>query len=141
MTPSCEVLIDADIPGLNEILEAKGNSFRQKGTKRRSAYTAMKEKYTGLIVQALLEQQCIPDEPYNRIVPHITCYEIAKRRDLDNIIAGIAKFTFDALVKADVIPNDNLMHIQKMSGEYASSETGHRHAKVAWRPTENEDGS
>lgn len=129
---SCEVSIDANIPGLNEILTAKGNSFRQKGSMRRSAYTVMKAKYTGLIVRALVAQHCVPDEPYNMIVPHITCYEVARRRDLDNIIAGIAKFTFDALVKAKIIPNDNLMHIRRMSGEYAPSETDHRYARVSW---------
>lgn len=130
---NCEVSLYISIPGLNEILEAKGNAFRQKGARRRSAYTAMKEKYTGLIVSALKAQHCIPDEPYNMIVPSITCYEVAKRRDLDNIVAGIAKFGFDALAEARVILNDNLMHIQKMCSEYAPSEYDYRYAKLSWK--------
>lgn len=132
MSPSCEVIVYDNIPGLNEILTAKGNTLRQKGAKWRSMYTVMKAKYTGLIVRALEAQHCIPEEPYNMIVPHITCYEVAKRRDLDNIVTGVAKFGFDALVRTKIIPNDNLTHIQKMSAEYVASETNHRYVRLSW---------
>jgi len=130
---NCTVLLPIDLPGLNEILAAKGNIYRQSGGRQRSAYTAMKKKYTGVVAKALVEQGCVPNAPYNMIEPSLIFYEPHKRRDLDNISAGGSKFVFDAMVTVGIISNDNLMHIQKMSAAYAPSETKERYVAVSWK--------
>ena len=126
------VVLPFGLPGLNEILAAKGNTFITRGSKRRSAYTTLKKKYTSLVAKELVAQGCVPDEPHSMIEPTFMWFEPHKRRDLDNISAGGVKFVMDAFVEVGIIPSDNLMHVQRMTSIYQASETRERHALVTW---------
>jgi len=128
----CQVVLPFGLPGLNKILEAKGNTFRQSGPRRRSAYTSMKEKYTSLVAKELIKQGCVPDAPYDMIKPTYTWFEPHKRSDLDNVSSG-AKFINDSFVDVGILSNDNLTHIQEITHKYAPSETKERHVAVSWK--------
>ena len=130
-TTACAVKLEMNLPGLNEILAAKGNTFQQAGSKRRSAYTSMKKKYTSMVAKELVAQGCVPDEPYDLISPRCTWFEPHRRRDLDNISAG-AKFVFDAMVHVGIIKSDNLMHIQSKGDRYAHTDANDRYVVVDW---------
>ena len=127
---NCFVDIPFGVPAMNEVLNAKGNVFGY-GKRRTSSYTVMKKKYGRMIAAELVMQQCVPETPYYRIEPSFVWYEPYMRRDLDNIVAG-HKFVFDSVVDVGILSNDNLLHIQKISDEYAPSDTGKRHVHVSW---------
>lgn len=119
------------LPGQNEILAAKGATYSPKGSRRRSAYTGMKKKYTGLVADVIRARGCIPERPHDMIMVSCVWIEPHRRRDLDNISGGL-KFIFDAMVDTKVIPNDNLMHIQNIRHGYLPSTDGNRGVVVSW---------
>ena len=129
---NCFVDIPFGVPAMNEVLNAKGNVFGC-GKRRTSSYTVMKKKYGRMIAAELVMQQCVPETPYDMIEPSFVWYEPHRRRDLDNISGGGRKFILDSIVAVGIISNDNLVHIQKMSDDYAPSETGGRYVHVSWK--------
>lgn len=93
------IIIPDILPGFNEIIEAS----------RANKYVAAEQKkeYTDLIAWTAKAAGI----PYmERIDVAIHWYEPNRRRDKDNISAGI-KFVLDGLVKAGVIKNDGWKQI------------------------------
>lgn len=90
-------VIDHGLPTLNEIIKA---SKRHWGT-----YSAMKKKYNDFIVSTITGAGCIPDTPHQRVDVTCTWHENGKKRDPDNVMAGI-KFVLDAMVSVGIIEND-----------------------------------
>ena len=125
------VEIPVGLPGLNEQIRAASVIYSKKGTKIRTGYTEMEEKYTRMIAIQLQAQRCALDKPYDRIKVAFEWFEPNKRRDPDNIRAA-AKFIMDALVWTGIIKNDNLTHVRGLSDEYPKSENGNRHVRVSW---------
>lgn len=65
----------------------------------------MKKKYNDLIVATIVDGGCVPDTPHKLVDVTCTWHENGKKRDPDNVMAGI-KFVLDAMVNAGVIEND-----------------------------------
>ena len=99
-------VVDQSLPTMNEIIKV---SKRHWGT-----YAAMKKKYNDIIVSAIIDAGCIPDTPYPRVDLVCTWYENSKKRDPDNVMAGI-KFILDAMVHAGVIVNDTRDNINSIT--------------------------
>lgn len=133
MNPDVNMSVDIPVglPGTNEQIRAASIIYSKNGSKLRTAYTEMKEKYTRMIATELQAQGCAPDKPYDQIKVTFKWFEPHKRRDPDNIRAA-AKFIMDAFVWAGIIKNDNLTHIRGLSDEYPKSENGNRHVRVSW---------
>jgi hypothetical protein len=89
------------LPGLNDIILAKGQYYR-KGKKRFEKYQAMKREYEGLIISAI---QLAKIKPVKRAYFQFTWIEDNKMRDPDNVAAA-RKFILDALVVAGVLSGD-----------------------------------
>lgn len=51
------------------------------------------------------------------IIIHFTWVESNRKRDLDNIAFG-KKFILDALVKSEIIPNDNPIYVRGFTDEF-----------------------
>lgn len=84
------------LPGMNDIVAV---SKLSKG--RYSPYNDMKAYYE--VVMSQYFRKCPKFEVVNI---HITWIEPNKRRDIDNIAAGV-KFIMDSLVRCGVIQNDS----------------------------------
>lgn len=89
--------IPRGLPGLNDIIRA---SKKHWGT-----YSSMKKLYNELISSCIIGADCVPPAPYKTI--DVTCVwiENGKKRDPDNVMAGI-KFILDAMVQTGVIVDD-----------------------------------
>ena len=96
------------LPTMNDIITASKRVRR--GKKYYSAYTPLKHKYTSMIAEELVAQSCVPDEPYEQIRLNSTWVENAKKRDPDNVRAGV-KFLLDAMVNVGIIPDDTRDHV------------------------------
>lgn len=91
------------LPGMNEMIDAA--KVRKGGF---SLYAEMKKRY-GLEIALLVKMQ--------KLIPFRTAididfhwYEVAKKRDKDNIAAG-KKIILDALVDTEIIGNDDWRYI------------------------------
>ncbi|WIF95148.1 hypothetical protein [Caminicella sporogenes] len=102
----CEekLIIPGELPDLNTII-TKAKLKR----KNYQAYSQLKEKYTDLVAWSAKEQKI---KKYKKIDLVVTFYCKNKRKDKDNILAGL-KFILDGLVKAGVIENDGWKQIGK----------------------------
>jgi Holliday junction resolvase RusA-like endonuclease len=129
------VVIHDGLPGLNEQLAAKGNTYVAKGSRRRSAYTAMKKKYTDMVAAELRLQGCVPDEPYQTIMLSIIWYMKDRRMDPDNISAG-KKFLLDGMTSADVIENDGFKNIASIKERFCVSEDKRHRVEASWEVLE-----
>ncbi|MEA3324110.1 MAG: hypothetical protein U9Q37_03085 [Euryarchaeota archaeon] len=130
MTLNQRVKLLSDVPSMNEILAAKGAVYTG-GHRRRSAYTTMKKTCTQAVANALREQECVPTEPYSTISISIIWYEKNRRRDPDNIRAGV-KFILDGMVLAGVIKNDGFSNIASIQDQFCVAESKTRSVSVAW---------
>jgi len=87
-----KIIIPGEMPGMNEIIKASKEHYGE--------YSKMKKANTQAVVW------CSKKAPkMQRVFLDITWYAKNKRRDPDNIAAGV-KFIFDGLVEAGVINND-----------------------------------
>lgn len=87
-----KIIIPGEMPGMNEIIKASKAHYQ--------AYNKLKRENTQAVVW------CSKKVPkMQRVFLDITWYAKNKRRDPDNIAAGV-KFIFDGLVEAGVIEND-----------------------------------
>ncbi len=102
------LFIPGPLPGLNEIINAKGNT-RGKW----NAYSKMKKHWGGLI--ALLARakgiETIPEG--SRF--YYRCVEPNRSRDPSNIIAGAVKLIEDGLQEAGILENDGWKHVAGIS--------------------------
>ena len=90
------LVIEGRFEGMNEIVKA-AKSHPQ-------VYAKMKRDNT-LAVAITASMQGL--EPVAcPVIIHFTYYEVNKRRDPDNFVAGAHKFILDGLVEAKVLPKD-----------------------------------
>ena len=108
--------IPGPLPAMNEIESARGKIYRGKGGKRvGSAYNSLKRQWEAKITAIIRHQKMSPfDVP---VEIKFLWIEKNRRRDKDNIRAG-AKFILDALVLAEIIPNDNWKWVVNLFDEY-----------------------
>lgn len=99
-------IIPGQLPGLNEIV----------GASRSNKFKAAKQKTD---IQALIRAcACrLRNKKLERVNVKIEWYEKDKRRDKDNIRAGI-KFILDALQSINAIQNDNWRVIEGIQDTY-----------------------
>lgn len=91
--------IPGPLPGLNDIIDAKGNRFRSGY----DAYSSLKRKW-GQTVALLARAQ-----RFRRLEEGHFVYlfrEPNRRRDPSNFVAGGVKIVEDALQEAELLPND-----------------------------------
>ena len=93
-----KIVITAKLTDLNKMLKLSRNTNARAAVKRIDDNTCM----------AFIKNQC--KKHYNKVKLHYVWFEPNKKRDGDNI-SFASKFIQDAMVKADVIDNDNLNHI------------------------------
>lgn len=91
--------IPGPLPGLNEIIEAKGNRYHGG----RSAYTSLKKSW-GQTVGLLAQSQRLQPLEGGHFV--YLWREKSKRRDPSNFTAGGRKIIEDALQETALLPND-----------------------------------
>lgn len=98
--------INGRLPGLNEIIRAC----------RQNKYLAAKQKAdTEKII--MLAANRLKNKKFEKVKIHICWHEPNKRRDKDNIRAGI-KFILDALTAIQVIQNDNWRVIEDLEDSF-----------------------
>jgi Holliday junction resolvase RusA-like endonuclease len=95
--------IPGPLPGLNEMLDARGLGKRE-GRKRPNRYNDLKREWEALICLEIAKHRIKPVT--NPVKLEFYWIEHNRRRDPDNIAAG-KKLILDSLVKAGVIPNDS----------------------------------
>ena len=94
---------------LNEYINAeRSNKYIGAKIKRETTYAI----YLMLLGKEKIKTPCGLN--FTWIIPN-------KRRDLDNI-SFAAKFILDGMVKAKIIPNDNLKHITSLHHEFKIGE-------------------
>lgn len=110
------------LPGLNEIIAAsKKSPF---------AYARMKKKYTRIVADDLLVQDCIPEEPYEKMYLNFAWTETAQScRDPDNVRVG-AKFVLDAMVQMGLIEDDTGNHVRLLRDSFLIGTF--RSVEVSW---------
>ena len=107
MTPPYRLWIPGPLPGENEIIAAaKGFGGRGYG------YAKIKKQWT-----AAAQSAAAGVPPLTRARFTFIWHEVAKRRNPDNIAAGV-KFVYDGLVAAGVLPNDGWNEIASWSNEF-----------------------
>jgi len=94
--------IPVRLPGLNDIILAKGQYYR-RGKKRFEKYQAMKREYESIIISAI---QLAKIKPVKRAYFQFTWVEDNKKRDPDGISSAGRKFILDALMVAGVLSGD-----------------------------------
>jgi len=103
--------IHGPLPGLNELIRAKGNT-------RYQAYNKLKRAWMKTIQWELMAGKITPvSTAYFRFV----WYERDRRRDLDNIAAGGRKLILDALVLNGILANDGWKEVSGWSDEFRVS--------------------
>lgn len=94
-----QITLYYDFVYLNQYINFE-RSNRYKGAK-------IKKEATTALYYMLLNKPKIPTP----CKLHFHHYITSKRLDLDNVSAMVCKTTLDAMVKANIIPNDNVNHI------------------------------
>jgi len=89
--------IPGALPGMNEIIAAS-----KKRYKKIPYYSIIKNRYTFIIINAIKIARI---KPVNQFQLNIEWTERNKKRDPDNIAAGI-KFILDSLIITGIIKND-----------------------------------
>lgn len=92
-----KLIIPGELPDLNQIIDAAKSHYR--------VYSALKKENTDLVAYLVKKLPKI-----KRVDLEITWYCKDKRKDKDNITAGV-KFILDGLVKAGVLDNDGWKQI------------------------------
>lgn len=91
------IVIPGELPGMNEIISAAKAHYGQ--------YSSAKADYTGLVAA-----KAIGHKQVNRATVRCHWYAATRRRDPDNIMAGV-KFIMDGLVAAGVLPGDGWRYV------------------------------
>lgn len=94
-------IIEGELPGLNEIIAVSKLHYGK--------YAKMKKEMTEYICWQV--KGALID---NRVNVKITWYSATKKRDPDNIAAGV-KFILDGMVKGGIIKGDGYRHIGSIS--------------------------
>ncbi len=125
------VVISFGLPSQNEVIKISKKHW--------SAYAAMKKKNTSLVQALLIEQDCIPPEPYKRIDLECVWIEAGRIRDPDNIMCGGLKPIFDAMVTKGVIVDDSIKHVNRITSTFEKGKE--RAVIVRWSECEAETQS
>lgn len=111
-----QLWIPGPMPGMNEIINAKGTAVRVRNGKRWDAYQKMKKAWTEKIA-IYLRQAHFP----RLIGPHEFFFEHReqhKKRDPDNFCSGVSKLTFDALQECGIIENDGWSQVASIQHQW-----------------------
>jgi Holliday junction resolvase RusA-like endonuclease len=101
------------LPGLNELIRAKGNT-------RYQAYNKLKREWMKTIQWELVAGKIIP---VSKAFFRFTWHEASRRRDLDNITAGGRKLILDALVLSGILSDDGWDEVSGWSDEFKICKT------------------
>lgn len=105
-----EITINGRFPSYNEYTKVqRGNRY---------AGNKMKQEYQK-ICEWQIKQQLKGKKFRKPIKVHIICYEQRQNRDLDNVASFFFKVFLDALVRCQVIKNDNVRNVTQISGTAA----------------------
>lgn len=104
------ITISFGLPSQNEVIKSSKKHW--------SVYSGMKKRNTAAIQALLLEQDCIPEEPYQRINLECVWIESGRTRDPDNIMCGGLKPILDAMVKEGVIVDDSIKHVNRITSTF-----------------------
>jgi hypothetical protein len=105
------VWIPGPLPGLNEIIRAKGASGAPGGKGRRwNAYGALKKEWEAKIIAAVRKATTYRFEAPVSLGFHWV--EASRRRDQDNIAAGGRKLCLDSFVASGLLPGDGWRHVR-----------------------------
>lgn len=119
------ITISFGLPSQNEVIKASKKHW--------SVYAGTKRRNTDAIRKLLIEQDCIPDTPYERINLECVWIESGRVRDPDNIMCGGLKPILDAMVKEKVIVDDSIKHVNRITSTF---EKGTERAVIIhWSPT------
>ena len=103
------------MPGLNELLKARGQLLYGRNGGRTSAYQKLKADWERDIFYLVRKARI-------RLVERASILfvwnEPNRRRDLDNVAAGGRKLILDALVKAKILPDDDSTHVISFRDEF-----------------------
>jgi len=97
------IFIPGPLPGLNELLLAKGRMFPGGRGKRWNGYANIKKQVGETIYWHMIQAHLVPVRQAR--FRFVWC-ERDRRRDPDNVAAGGRKIIFDALVKAKILHDD-----------------------------------
>lgn len=102
--PAARLHIPGRLPGLNEIINAKGNSFRGGY----NAYSKMKSQWGAMVglIAAATKFEAIERGYFTYLF-----YEPTRQRDPSNIVAGGVKIIEDALQEAGLLKNDGWQQV------------------------------
>lgn len=103
--------IHGPLPGLNELIRAKGNT-------RYQAYNKLKREWMKTIQWELVAGKILP---VSKAFFRFTWHESSRRRDLDNITAGGRKLILDALVLSGILSDDGWDEVSGWSDEFMVS--------------------
>lgn len=115
------LFIPGPLPGMNEIIDAKGNVAKVagRGGKRWDAYADMKRAIGAKV--ALLARA----SGFKKITtPAVFLFEVREpdmRRDPDNFCSGAEKCIFDALQEAGLLENDGWKQVKAISRTWSVS--------------------
>jgi len=118
-----KVFLDYGLPGLNDLLKW-GHSMK---------YARMKKEYLTKVEADLVTGGCVPDRMYDVICVSFLYGETAKKRDPDNIAAGAAKVTLDAMVNVGMIPDDSRDQVLEINHNFSGNIQTRRCVHVNWR--------
>lgn len=109
-------IIEGRLPSLNEYLQAERIKITRNG-KFTTKGNAMKQREQAKIITCI--RKSLRGLKITKPVKiHYDIYEENKKRDLDNVLSVISKFTQDSLVKAGVLHNDGWNEIQSISADF-----------------------
>lgn len=103
--------IHGPLPGLNELIRAKGNT-------KYPAYNKLKREWMKTIQWELVAGKILP---VSKAFFRFTWHEASRRRDLDNITAGGRKLILDALVLSGILEDDGWDEVSGWSDEFRVS--------------------
>lgn len=118
--------LDMKLPGTNQVL--------QLTKAHRWDWDKLKKKVTTSVIRALIQQKCVPPEPYRKIRVSYKFYEKADgARDPDNILFGM-KFISDAFVAVGIVEDDDIWHVEL--GTFNFIPCGEFKVEVSWEIVE-----
>ena len=106
MARMISITVPGDLPALNEIIDAAKYGWQK--------YCRIKKLNTKKVMYSAMGE-CI--KPFRFVDIEVTWYCKDKRKDKDNIAAGM-KFILDGLVAARVIPNDTWEYVNSFSHHF-----------------------
>lgn len=95
------------LPSMNDIIQQSKKHF--------GSYSTVKKKYTELVAFTAISQKI---KKYNKVNIRIVWYCKNKRRDKDNVSAGI-KYILDGLVQAKIIKDDAWDYVDSLCHQFA----------------------